>query len=110
MSTPRVLIVEDEPLVAMDLESIVLGVIEADIVVVGQFRARAKRWRLRSILPSSISKSRTEGHSRSRASFNETGQHSFSSRALGRRRFLPTSGAPHSSPSRSTDVRSNGSA
>ena len=34
MSTPRVLIVEDEPLVAMDLESIVLGVIAADVVVV----------------------------------------------------------------------------
>ena len=34
MSTPRVLIVEDEPMVAMDLESIVLGVIAADVVVV----------------------------------------------------------------------------
>ena len=75
-----------------------------------RFRARAKRWRLRSILPSSISKSRTEGHSRSRASFNETGRHSFSSRALGPRRFLPTCVARRSFRSRSTDVRSNGSA
>ena len=34
MSAPRVLIVEDEPMVAMDLELIVLGVIAADVVVV----------------------------------------------------------------------------
>jgi CheY-like chemotaxis protein len=33
MSAPRVLIVEDEPMVAMDLESIVLNVIAADVVV-----------------------------------------------------------------------------
>jgi DNA-binding response OmpR family regulator len=33
MSTPRVLIVEDEPMIAMDLEWIVLAVMAAEVVV-----------------------------------------------------------------------------
>jgi DNA-binding LytR/AlgR family response regulator len=45
MSMPRVLIVEDEPMVAMDLESIVLAAIAAEVVVVasvsGAFQAMA---------------------------------------------------------------------
>ena len=88
MSKPRVLIVEDEPMVAMDLESIVLGVIAADVVVVasvsGARLAMAAPLDF-ALLDIEVTDGRTFEIARD---FNETGRHSFSSRALGRKRFL----------------------
>jgi DNA-binding LytR/AlgR family response regulator len=101
---PRVLIVEDEPMVAMDLESTVKEIIAAEVVVAPSV-SRAREAMAGPLDFAFLDIEVTDGKTFEIALELRRHEVPFvSSRAVGPRRFLPTFSARRSSPSLSRGI------
>jgi hypothetical protein len=108
MPKPRVLIVEDEPMVAMDLEATVREITSAEIVVVASVSG-ARRAMAAPFDFAFLNIEVTDGKTFEIAlELQRNEVHSFSSRTLGPKRFHPNFVARRLSLSPSTGVRSSG--